>query len=199
MSRFRILVVCTGNVARSPMAQRLLETYLSHEVDLEVSSAGTWGLEGEPMARHAVAVLREWGIDENGFVARALTPAMVGSADLVLTATREHRAAVLADTPAALRRTFTIREMAALVSSAQLALDRTTAADERARALVAAAAAARGTVRRAGVEDDIADPYRRGLEQYRSCRDDIAMAVRVVADVLAPPPTVVPPTEGDVR
>ena len=151
------------------------------------------------MALHAAEVLAEIGIDEAGFVARALTPPMVTSADLVLTATREHRTAVLADTPAVLRRTFTIREMASLVSGLNPDLDVTTPADERARAVVAAAAAARGTARRAGVDDDIADPYRRGLGQFRSCRDDIAVAARAIADALVPPPTVVPPTEGDVR
>lgn len=199
MKRFTILAVCTGNVARSPMAQRLLETYLSPHVDFDVSSAGTWGLEGEPMARHAATALLEIGIDEAGFVARALAPTMVRRADLVLTATREHRAAVLADAPGALRRTFTIREMAALVPLANVVDSGTAATDDRARAIVAAAAAARGSVQRAGADDDITDPFQRGLERYRACRDDIAAAVRVIADALAPPPTVVPPTEGDVR
>ncbi|MDX6313919.1 MAG: low molecular weight protein-tyrosine phosphatase, partial [Streptomyces sp.] len=59
---FRILHVCTGNVCRSPMAERLTRHELTRRLGdgaagILVESAGTWGHEGAPMEAHAAAVL----------------------------------------------------------------------------------------------------------------------------------------------
>ena len=76
------------------------------------------------MEPYSEAVLRERGVDASGFVARELTAELVVRADLVLTATREHRAAVVGLVPAAVRRSFTLKEFArlsGLVRDAELA------------------------------------------------------------------------------
>jgi protein-tyrosine phosphatase len=171
---FEVLVVCTGNIARSPMAQRLLQHRLDGRGDVAVSSAGTWGHEGSAMERHAAAALAEVGVGDDGFRARELTAPMVQRADLVLTATREHRVAVVSLDPQALPRTFTLREFARLV--------RTLPADPAisAPALVTAAAAARGSVRVPPGEDDVADPYGGPLRSYRRCREVITDAVDAI-------------------
>lgn len=193
MTDFGILVVCTGNIARSAMGERLLRSALAAEPGLVVASAGTWGHEGSSMERNAATALAEIGIDEAGFVARELTPAMVRDASLVLTATREHRAAVLTHEPAALRRTFTLREFARLVTHDGDVVSRDGPVRDRARAVVAAAAAARGSVRVPTEEDDVRDPYGAPLPVYRTCRDEIAAAVTVIAAGLLPPPRVSAP------
>lgn len=184
MVDFGILVVCTGNIARSPMAQRLLQTHLRGTPGLRVSSAGTWGHTGAPMERHAATALAEVGVDEDGFRAREVTPELVRAASLVLTATREHRARVLGHEPTALRRTFTLRELARLIDHVDVRWGPESDVAERGDALVAAAAAARGSVRVPPAADDIADPYGAPLDVYRRCRDEIDTAVRRIADAL---------------
>lgn len=175
---FEVLVVCTGNIARSPMAQRLLERALGERTAIRVRSAGTWGHEGSAMEPHARTALAEVGVDEGGFRARELTAPMVAQAALVLGATREHRAAVVGLDPSALRRVFTLREFARLlpvVDTAHLAGPTD---------LVGAVAAARGRVRAAPAEDDVADPFGATLSGYRRCRDVITGAVEVIGPAL---------------
>lgn len=112
---FRVLVVCVGNVCRSPVGERLLAARLD-PARFEVASAGVRALAGSAMDEHSFALLEEYGANAEGFTARQLGPAMVKDADLVLTATREIRGRVLEESPGALRRTFTVRELAALIA-----------------------------------------------------------------------------------
>jgi len=84
--RMNILVVCTGNICRSPMAEGLLRHMLPPEVRraAHVHSAGTHGLDGEPAASHAVKAAAALGVDIGGHRARSLDPEMVRQADLIL-------------------------------------------------------------------------------------------------------------------
>lgn len=76
-----ILVVCIGNVCRSPIAQGLLRNALP---DLTVSSAGLAAVVGAPADPLAVAVTAAAGIDVSGHRAQQLIAAHVAAADLVL-------------------------------------------------------------------------------------------------------------------
>src|SRR3954449_3162307 len=111
---FRILVVCTGNICRSPMAQAMLVGALRSKGEqtdhewFEVSSAGTHGLTGEPMEATALQVLTGLGVETIPFTARELLAEHVEGADLVLGATRRHRGAAVTLVPAAAPRTFTL-------------------------------------------------------------------------------------------
>ena len=113
-----ILFVCTGNVCRSPTAERLAIAYATRSrlADLRASSAGTQALTGHPMERHAALVVEKLGGDTSSFVARQLTPAIAGDVDLVLTMTMAHRDDVLRLVPHQLSRTFTLAEAARLIS-----------------------------------------------------------------------------------
>jgi protein-tyrosine phosphatase len=80
----RVLVVCTGNICRSPMAEGLLRDRLARLGHGTVESAGIAALVGRPAERHAVALLARKGIDISGHRARQLTPELVAEADVVL-------------------------------------------------------------------------------------------------------------------
>jgi protein-tyrosine-phosphatase len=92
----RILLVCTGNICRSPLAAALLERALAERgtTGLDVSSAGTGAWDGAPVSEGAYLVGLERGLDLSGHRARLLTRELVEQADLVLTMARHHRARV---------------------------------------------------------------------------------------------------------
>jgi protein-tyrosine phosphatase len=117
----RILVVCTGNICRSPFIERLLQHELDQrrsgsELGVVVRSAGTAALVGSPMEAQAAAQLVARGGDASGLTARQLTPGLIAESDLVLTATRAHRGKVALMCPKVLRRVFTFCDFADLVA-----------------------------------------------------------------------------------
>src|SRR5437879_12640152 len=89
-----ILLVCTGNICRSPLAAALLERALNERgLDaIEVSSAGTGAWDGAPVSEGAYLVGLERGLDLSGQRAQLLTRQMVDEADLILTIARHQRA-----------------------------------------------------------------------------------------------------------
>src|SRR5437899_5225853 len=113
---FTLLFVCTGNTCRSPIAERLALARLATAgaTGLQVGSAGTRALPGRPMEVRAAKAIRRAGGLPDGFRTRRLDADLVRRAGLILTATREHRAAVAELEPAAVRRAFTMLEFAAL-------------------------------------------------------------------------------------
>jgi protein-tyrosine phosphatase len=183
--RFDLLFVCTGNICRSPTAELVAAARLPRE-HFAVHSAGTYGLDGYPIEPGAARELTALGIASEDFRARRMTEELVRGADLVLTATREHRSAVVTMEPKALPRTFTMREFARLVEAVEEpALYGATPAD-RARSLVAAAAQKRGISRPASPEDDdVADPYGLGGVAYDRAAREIVEALRRPLEVMA--------------
>ncbi|MGW0118464.1 arsenate reductase/protein-tyrosine-phosphatase family protein [Streptomyces sp. NPDC003327] len=190
---FRILHVSTGNVCRSPITERLTRHALGERLGeglgagLIVESAGTWGHEGAPMEANAELVLADFGADHTGFVGRELLDEHVIRADLVLTATRDHRAQVISMGHSAGLRTFTLKEFTRLVR----AIDPATLPDpregvvERARALVRAAAALRGWLLAPSAEaDEVNDPYGAPITFFRSIGDEINDALDPVVTAL---------------
>jgi len=114
----RLLLVCTGNICRSPTAERLAHA-LSRErqvTGIHATSAGTRAVIGHPMHPNAAPVLARLGGDPSNFTARQLTAKIASSADLILTMTRTHRDAVLELAPQKLHRTFTLAEASRLIS-----------------------------------------------------------------------------------
>lgn len=110
-----ILFVCTGNICRSPIGERVL-TGLAGRAGVPVTStsAGVGALNGQPIHPHASAVLVENGYDAAGFESRYLRPPMLVESDLVLCMSREHRAVAQQMAPARWKRVFTLTEFAAL-------------------------------------------------------------------------------------
>jgi len=101
---FSVLVVCTGNSCRSPMAQYMLADMLEG-TPASVGSAGTDAPVGSPAALNAVEVMREAGLDLTRHRAQQLTSAMLDVADLVLVMDDYHRQRVVELSPDAAGRT----------------------------------------------------------------------------------------------
>ncbi|WP_346957745.1 low molecular weight phosphatase family protein [uncultured Arthrobacter sp.] len=118
----RILTVCTGNICRSPVAERLLQAGLDQVQAgaFVVRSAGTRAMVGHPIQPPSADIIRTYGGSPEGFSARQLTGQLLREADLVLTMTSTHRGEVLQLDASLLRRTFTIREFARLLSQLEL-------------------------------------------------------------------------------
>ncbi|MBD0861909.1 low molecular weight phosphotyrosine protein phosphatase [Gordonia sp. zg691] len=116
-----ILFVCTGNICRSPIGERVLDALATRAgVPVSSTSAGVGALNGAPIHPHSAAVLTENGYNAEGFEARYLRPPMLGDADLVLCMSREHRAAVQQMAPVRWKRVFTLTEFAALTDIGSL-------------------------------------------------------------------------------
>lgn len=85
----RIVVVCTGNICRSPMAEALLKARLADPKRVIVS-AGIGALVGYPADPIAQELMRERGIDIGGHRAQQATMPLLSSMDLILTLDQTH-------------------------------------------------------------------------------------------------------------
>jgi protein-tyrosine phosphatase len=106
---FSVLVVCTGNACRSPMAHGLLARMIAAERAF-VYSAGTDAPVGAPATRAAVEAAAELGADIAAHRAQQLTPALLRPADLVLVMEKYHRQRVADMLPEAAVRTRLLGE-----------------------------------------------------------------------------------------
>lgn len=89
----RILLVCTGNTCRSPLAAAMLQRMVAEagRSDIEVGSAGIMAQEGEPASEGTYLVALEHGMDLSAHRAQLLTPGLARESDLILTMSRSHR------------------------------------------------------------------------------------------------------------
>lgn len=165
-----VLVVCAGNVCRSPLAERLLSRELGD--GFEVASAGTIAPAGAPMSTHAAEQLSRLGGDPSGHAATRLTPSAAGAADLVLTMTRDLRTEVLQRSPAGLHRTFTWLEFAALSEVVPVGAT----VKERVRSI----SAARASVGRTDL--DVPDPIGQSAQVYAAVTELIVAGLPGIAD-----------------
>lgn len=89
---FRILVICTGNTCRSPIAAACLAHELRSEGDrVQVESAGTGAEDGWPASPEMIALAAKEGIALARHRSRGLTRDRVRSADLILAMEEHHR------------------------------------------------------------------------------------------------------------
>ncbi|MBL0887527.1 arsenate reductase/protein-tyrosine-phosphatase family protein [Myceligenerans indicum] len=175
---YNVLTVCTGNICRSPAAEALLSSHLDGSV--RVASAGTSALVGSSVPDEMAQLVTAAGGDVAGFTARQATPAMIRESDLVLALTTRHRAWVVDQVPAAVRRTLTLRELGRLVSTIPPGtLDPSALPDDAARLTALLPLALDERRRHAGRQhdDDVVDPYRRSRAAYRASFDQIAQGL----------------------
>lgn len=167
---FTVLFVCTGNVCRSPAAELLFEASVGGRNDVVVHSAGTHALVNAGIDGPTAAVLSRLGFDPSRHRGTQFQPPMARQAALILTASREHRDAVIAQVPTAYRRTFTMKEFARLVHAIP--------AGTEPRAVVEAAHLARPSVGPVpAADDDIPDPFRGSVTRAWDTAEQVVAAV----------------------
>lgn len=181
-----VLVVCTGNICRSPLGEGFLRRELQARLTgtaPEVRSAGTAGWEGSGATPESVEAGAERGLDVSAHEARRLHVSMIEEAGLVLTMTAEHRSDVIAMAPSAGSKTFTLKELARLAEALPVPADAPDLEERIAQA---------DALRRSGFEgnphdDDITDPLGLPLDTYRAIAWEIEEWATRMADALVGP------------
>lgn len=174
---FRVLVVCTANHCRSPIGQQLLARAADDRFGdgaWLVDSAGT-NIPGPwPIHEHAATVLAQRLGEVTPHTSQPLSAAVIGAADLILTASRRQRGIVVKAVPAAIGRTFTIRQFARLSDAVAPLAPGAGPADpaDQGRWLVTEAKLARSTLQPVpGDEEDLPDPMGGPLADFEVCAD----------------------------
>jgi protein-tyrosine-phosphatase len=173
-----ILVVCTGNTCRSPMAEALLRHHLRTRHDFTVRSVGTLGWNGAPATPHVLEVLRERGIEFDGHVSRRITRADVDDASLIIPMTRTHAWSIAAHDPEAAARSFLLDE---LVRLGRVVGPR---GGEMLEAWLAELDSLRPPDRLARASEEIADPAGETIEVYRATAARLERAVQRLVPLL---------------
>jgi len=187
----RVLIVCTGNTCRSPMAEAMLRDLAERSgKPLEIRSAGVATADGLPITSHAAATLRKRNLALPG-ASTMLSEDDVRWANIILTMTASHKRAILERFAQALSKTYTLKEYALrgdpvmddvaeaerLYSEWQVkqALGQNLTSEERTRLF---------ELQRSIPDFDIADPFGGPLSLYEQCADEIEDILMTLVDKL---------------
>lgn len=147
-----VLIVCSGNTCRSPMAETLMDEAIDRSSslhgDVKVESAGTFAAEGAGATPEAARVMKEMGLSLKRHEARQFTRELADEADLILAVAKEQ-----------------MEQMEVIAPEDT----------EKMHTLLGYALGVHGDP--PGTEYDIMDPFDEGLEEYRECAEQLNDAV----------------------
>ena len=103
----KILVVCVGNICRSPTGEYLLKSLLPNKT---IASAGVGALVGKPADKTALEVAKEHGVNMDQHVAQQLTSELCRKFDLILVMEQGHINAVTNIAPEARGKTMLLSQ-----------------------------------------------------------------------------------------
>ena len=107
-----ILLVCTGNSCRSPMAAGFLREMLKGKKEIRIDSCGTIFSSFSGPTPQAIKIMKEYGIDILSHKTKFLSKDLIDEADLILVMERKHRERVQELNPEAKNKTFLLKEFA---------------------------------------------------------------------------------------
>ena len=110
-----IMFVCTGNTCRSAMAEGLAKKQIKEKnLDINVCSSGIFAQKGEHASYNSVAIMKEYDVDIVTHTATPIEELDVEKMDLILCATKGHKAQVIARYPSKSSVVFTMKEYAGI-------------------------------------------------------------------------------------
>ena len=147
----KILFVCTANICRSFMAERIFRKMAekSGRSDISVLSASLFDMKGAPADPRAVDLLVEKGFAGHGHKSMLLTEEMAAETDMILVMEQQHRDMIIEKYPNAAGKIFLLKPF---YSSCTQPPD-------------------------SNYMHDISDPYKRSSYHYRLCFAEIYMAI----------------------
>jgi len=176
----RVLVVCTANQCRSPLAAASFRALAAERaLPLTVESAGIGAVKGMPATPPTVEAARKVGLDLTTHSSAAVDPVVLADADLVIGLERRHVQEVVVLQPGSFSHTFTLRELAR--RGAEVG---PRGADESIAAWAARVHAGRRPTDMLGTskDDDIADPTGSRAADHLTTAEEIQrLATEVVA------------------
>lgn len=165
----RILIVCTGNICRSPFGEIVLRERLAG-TGIDVSSAGIGALEGHPVEPAMVVELEKRGMRADGFRAHQIDAFDVQDADLILVMSRRQRRFITEEWPRAAKKTV-------LMGAAPAIADELVGPDP--------SGAVQAVARRSNADVvEVEDPYRKDPGVFSRVADEIDAAATALADAL---------------
>jgi protein-tyrosine phosphatase len=177
---FELVLICTGNRVRSPIAEAFLGHLLA-DLPVELRSLGTLQLGEAPPLPEALEAAAVLGFDISGHRARAIHGQDLSGADLVIGFEQRHVAAAVVEGGALRERTFLLTELVELLPDSRM--EPFGDPVERARQAVAEAHARRAESG-ATTAAELADPlgqdrsfYRTTVERVRNLSTRLAIGL----------------------
>ena len=116
---YKILIICTGNSCRSPMAEGFLKSYLSPEDGYEIRSAGISAIDGAHSTAEAIEVMLQEKINISSSRSKPLTKELAREADIILAMAQAHKLFITQNMPEFKEKVFLYKEFAGINQESQ--------------------------------------------------------------------------------
>jgi protein-tyrosine-phosphatase len=123
---FKVLIVCTANVCRSPMGEAILRRMIKEkglEDHLQVESVGIYAMDGQKSSDLTIEVCKENRLDLSDHRSRSITPHDIQNSNLILCMTPDHKQDLDQFFPGEQEKISTLREYGSTKQLAKLAID----------------------------------------------------------------------------